>query len=101
MVCYENSVIYKIYCKNKNICDFYIGSTTNSKQRKSKHKYSCHNTDKHKKLYTYIKNNGGWNNFIFEEIEKFSCKSKLELRKREHFWILKLKPIGLYNVSKS
>ena len=34
---YSKSVIYKIVCKNPEIEDFYIGSTTNLTQRKYTH----------------------------------------------------------------
>ena len=34
LVKYGNSVIYKIYCKNENITDCYVGSTTDFNIRK-------------------------------------------------------------------
>jgi len=39
---YKNTVIYKIYCKDANINDFYIGHTTNSTKRKHQHKGHCY-----------------------------------------------------------
>ena len=38
MVNYNNSAIYKLFCKNEEINDMYIGSTINFKRRKSQHK---------------------------------------------------------------
>ncbi len=83
--------IYKLVHKedydNENI---YIGSTTNFRKRKNQHKTSCncetgkeHNQEK----YTYIRNNGGWNNWVMVEIEKFPCNDKRESETRERYWI--------------
>jgi len=43
MVNYEKSTIYKIVCKDVNIKDCYVGSTTNFNRRKQEHKYNCNN----------------------------------------------------------
>ena len=68
---------------NENI---YIGSTTNFIQRKYTHKTSCNNPkskEHNLKKYIYIRENGGWENWIVLEIEKFPCNDNNELRKRE------------------
>jgi len=87
MTDYSKGLIYLI----KHVDDFnnencYFGSTTNFKARKSLHKHDCNN-EKSKSYntekYKYIRANGGWINFIMLEIEKFSCKSKNQLTKRE------------------
>jgi len=49
MVNYEKSTIYKIVCKDVNIKDCYVGSTTNFNRRKQEHKYNCNNVNSKKK----------------------------------------------------
>jgi hypothetical protein len=63
---------YKIVSKNDNIKDCYVGKTLDFKMRIYKHKSDCYNINcKHYniKLYQYIRENGGWDNFNFIEIE--------------------------------
>ena len=69
---YSNTIIYRIFCKNENVSDLYIGHTTNFSQRKSCHKNSCENPNNslyNIKLYKTIRENGGFDNFIIEPIE--------------------------------
>jgi hypothetical protein len=64
---------YEIVCKNENIKDCYVGKTTNFKKRVRDHKSNCYNENRKKynyKLYEYIRENGGINNWEFIEIEK-------------------------------
>ena len=91
---YSKTVIYKIFCKDSNITDTYIGHTTNFNKRKNQHKHCCYNENKKSynlKVYQYIRNNGGWNNFEMVMIEEYSCNSKLEAEKRERYFIEELK----------
>lgn len=83
---YSNAVIYKLSCKNKNITEIYIGSTTNFIKRKNKHKSSCNNSnikEYNNQKYIFIRENGGWLNWEMIEIEKFPCKTSRELEKKE------------------
>tara|TARA_R110002096_G_scaffold294541_1_gene488848 strand:+ start:80 stop:538 length:459 start_codon:yes stop_codon:yes gene_type:complete len=61
------SIIYKLYCKDPSITDFYIGSTNNLNMRKIKHKYCVNHINSKSKfrVYDFIRTNGGWNNFTF------------------------------------
>jgi len=83
---YSNTIIYVIKCKDDNITEEYIGSTTNFKQRKNNHKSSCNN-EKNKDYnafkYKFIRDNGGWDNWIMLEVEKYPCNDKREAEKRE------------------
>lgn len=91
---YENGVIYKIYSKDPLITDIYIGSTTNFKQRKGQHKCICNNEKSSKyntKIYKFIRENGGWDNFEMVVVEHYSCDSKLELLKQERYFVELLK----------
>lgn len=91
---YSKTVIYKIFCKDLNITDIYIGSTTDFNKRKIKHKSDCYNENDRKyniKLYQFIRNNGGWDNFEMIIVEKYSCNSKLEAEIKERYFIEELK----------
>ena len=52
---YSNTIIYKIYCKDSSIYDFYVGHTTNFIKRKSLHKSSCSNKNNKLKIYEIIR----------------------------------------------
>ena len=86
MTKYDQSIIYKICCKDLSIQDIYIGSTTNFKSRKCRHKTTCNNiNDKSYNHYKYefIRNNGGWDNWEMVFIKEVKCNSKLELHAEE------------------
>jgi group I intron endonuclease len=90
MVDYSKGVVYKIFCNDKNILDFYIGSTNNFKMRK---KYHITNSKKKNcKLYQTIRENGGWKNWTMELIEEYPCTCRDELVIRERYWYDELKP---------
>jgi len=62
--------IYKIQ-NNHDESMFYIGSTLNLSRRKSHHKKNVKNKVGKLywcKLYQYIRNNGGWDNFTFTKL---------------------------------
>tara|TARA_B110001469_G_scaffold75143_1_gene71292 strand:+ start:212 stop:772 length:561 start_codon:yes stop_codon:yes gene_type:complete len=65
--------IYKIYCKDKDIKDCYIGSTTRIKRRIAAHKHSCNKENSkayNNYKYTFIRENGGFENWNFDIICK-------------------------------
>ena len=67
---------YKIQSKDVNITDTYVGKTKNLKKRESYHKHTCNNQNSNYynlKLYQFIRNNGGWNNFTLTEISNRDC----------------------------
>jgi len=82
MVNYQNSIIYKLCCKDINITDIYIGSTTNFKARKSQHKSKVV-TGCNFKVYKYIRENGGWENWDMVQIKSFPCSNIRELLAEE------------------
>jgi len=91
---YSKIVIYKIFCKDSNITDVYIGSTINFKRRKIEHKSRCYNENNKKyyfKIYQYIRENGGWDNFEIVIIEKYPCDNIKQVTEREGYWIKELK----------
>ena len=90
---YSNTLIYKITCKDLSIKEVYVGHTTNFVQRKYSHKQSCINakSTNHKcKLYTIIRENGGWKNWIMEIVTFFNCKDHYEARTKEQEYFLLL-----------
>ena len=71
--------IYKLFCKT-NPKQFYIGSTKDLYSRISQHKSSCKKNNS--KLYSFIRNNGGFKNFEFKTlIYKYSIEDKVLERK--------------------
>ena len=86
---YSKTIIYKIVCNDLNICDLYVGSTTDFIRRKGQHKSDCNNEKSKKynrKVYQTIRQNGGWDNFSMVEIEKHPCNDSNEARTRERYY---------------
>lgn len=95
MTNYNNSIIYKIYSNVLGINEIYVGSTTRFYSRCDLHKSDCNNINSPRydfKLYNYIRSNGGFINFIIEELEKYNCDNKLQLNIKEEYYINLLKP---------
>ena len=85
--------IYKICSKNGEIKDCYVGSTENFKERRWNHKSHCNNSfdDAYNyKVYRFIRDNGGWDNWKFEILESGKCENKPERHKIERSWVEKL-----------
>ena len=83
-------MIYKLCCNDPNITDCYVGSTTNFKCRKNSHKTVCNNENSKKhnlNVYKFIREHGGFENWSMILIENFPCDTKLELHKRERYWL--------------
>jgi hypothetical protein len=101
---YDNFCIYKIQLKDDEKT-LYIGSTTNYKRRILQHKKNSCNFKKKSALYQYIRALGGYNNFTFEKILDYPCKSRSEgiIKEKElinsmnanlnSVMILKIKPL--------
>ena len=83
---YSKGLIYQI---EKDGIVYYVGSSTNFTNRKSTHKTSCNNendTAYNYPIYTFIRNNGGWDEFKMVLIEYYKCNDANELTAREqHF----------------
>ena len=93
---YKNTVIYKIkHNKDYDDINIYVGSTTNFKGRKHRHKSNCNNENSknyNNPIYQYIRDNGGWEQFVMIPIEEYSCNSKKEKEIKERYYIDLLKP---------
>lgn len=85
--------IYKICCNDNACTDFYIGSTQNVRQRKSKHKTNC-NSDKSNRfnllVYKKIREYGGWDNWRMVVIEEMPNTTLIQARIREEHYRLEL-----------
>ena len=95
MTDYSKAVIYGIYCKDITVLEFYIGSTYDEIERERLHKSTCNNENGEKynyKVYNYIHDNGGWDNWIFEVIEEYPCENKIQMVTREQYHYDLLKP---------
>ena len=92
---YQNSIIYKLCHQNDlNNENIYIGSTTNFRTRKNKHKLRTtkKDTDGYNIfVYQFIRDNGGWDEWQMIPIEVFPCNNKDELKIRERYHIELLK----------
>jgi hypothetical protein len=91
---YAKNFNYKIVCKDLSITDSYAGSSTNWSKRKNCHKSSCNNENSkkyHLKVYQFIREHGGWNNWNMILIEYYPCKTQLESAQRERYWTETLK----------
>jgi hypothetical protein len=93
MVNYEKSIIYKLCCKDPCITDEYVGSTVNFTRRKASHKGNCYNENLscyNLKVYQYIRECGGWDNWEMVEVERYCATDRKDLNARERFWLEEL-----------
>jgi hypothetical protein len=93
--------IYKLYCDG--IDEFYIGSTWNMKERKTNHKHKCY-SDKYStynsKVYQYIRENQGFDNWKFEILETNEFENEHNLKIREQHYKNLLNPsLNTYNAN--
>ena len=76
-------IFYKIVCLDNSVDLCYVGSTADFVKRRYKHKADTTNEklgSYNNKLYTTIRQNGGWSNFKMIEI---GTREKLSLREAE------------------
>lgn len=93
--------VYKIVCKDKEITEFYIGSSMNFNHRKVLHKNNSNNLNRREycyPLYMFINVNGGFDNWEFEVIKEYKFITKKELNINEQYYKDLLKPtLNNYN----
>ena len=86
---FENCIIYKLVCLDTTYPEVYVGSTTCFKQRKFQHKSDCNNENAKSynyKVYQYVREHGGFDNFTMIEIEKYACENNRQLEAREEYF---------------
>ncbi len=111
---YSTTIIYKIICKDPNVTDKYVGHTTDLVRRRQCHKNSTCNENSeyyNLKLYKFIREHGGWDNWKMEIIAHYNCNNLNEAKQKEqeHYSELKatlnsiepfkIKPDKTYDVS--
>lgn len=85
----SSTVFYRIFCKNPQITDCYVGHTTDFRGRKYRHKSACtleNNIKYEYKVYQFIRNYGGWKNWNMEIIEDCNTLTLQQVYARERFW---------------
>lgn len=88
---YSNTIIYAIMCKDSNIKDFYIGHTTNLKNRIHVHK-NHYSKYADKLLYKTIRECGGFDNWNFIVLQVSSFDDESCARQKEQDWVTFLNP---------
>jgi hypothetical protein len=90
---YSNTIIYKIVCNDLDIIGCYVGHTTDFIRRKQQHKTVCYKENRKPynfKVYSTIRENGGWDNWTMVEVEKYPCKDANEATAKEREWFERL-----------
>lgn len=79
-------IIYKICCKDPNIKELYVGSTSSYARRIQSHKTAVINPSNmahNYPVYKVIRENGGWDNWEHSIIEEIENTNKTDVRIRE------------------
>jgi predicted GIY-YIG superfamily endonuclease len=87
---YSNTIIYKISCKDASVTDLYVGHTTDFTKRRKSHRHACEDPKVNAKLYTFIREHGGWQNWKIEIVNFFNCSDLTEARQKEQEYFTSL-----------
>ena len=80
---YAEMIFYKICCSSTNITKVFIGHTTNVNQRKHILKKQTQSEIYCSDMIEFIKNSGGWENWSLQILEKYECKTHIDIVLRE------------------
>ena len=83
-------IMYEIKCNDANVEFYYVGHTTNFRNRKYAHKQNCNNENGknyNAKIYKFIRENGNWDNWSMIPLEEHECENTIQSRIREQYWI--------------
>jgi len=87
---YSKTIIYKLVHKDDlDDVNIYIGHTTDFTRRKSQHKNNCNSPiskEYNTKKYQFIRENGGWDEWVMLKIEDYPCKDIHEATLQERYW---------------
>jgi len=86
---YTNGKIYKLV--NNTDKDIYVGSTCELLSKRLYGHKMCAKSKTQTKVYKHL-NEIGWDNVEIILIESFPCANKMELVKRERYWVDQLSP---------
>ena len=90
---FKDTILGIIYLIKHKTCDdkkVYVGSTNNLKKRINIHRHDCNNEKRKNynyKLYQYLRENGGFNQYEFIILECYVCNFKHELLCKEDDYI--------------
>ena len=84
--------IYKITCNSPDIECVYVGSTEDLEERTRKHNYHSNRERSTSKVYTTIREQGGFSNWTLEVVEIGTVETKFEIRSRERYYYDQLRP---------
>jgi len=82
-----------VYCwvsKDSNVQEVYVGSTEDLNKRIETHKNACiykTSNEYNRKLYRFIRENGGFDNWKFIWLELFKTDDTIFLRQLEQIWM--------------
>ena len=82
------TTLYKICCKDETVQDMYIGHTINFEKRINSHMNNSKTSLT--KVYEFIRNHGGWDNWNMVILGKYKCKNRGQAARIEWFWWNKL-----------
>ena len=84
---YENTIVYKIKCRDPSVPDFYLGYATSPLVKVAKLFQTRCKHDMQWPVCEFVRNHGGFENWVFERLPIKSCSSALEARTelRKHF----------------
>jgi hypothetical protein len=80
---YAEMIFYKICCLSPTITKVFIGHTTNINQRKHTLKKQTQSDAYCSDMIEFIKNSGGWDNWSLQILEKYECKTHIDIVLRE------------------
>lgn len=83
---YSKTFIYKLCCRDPTIKEIYVGHSTDFKSRNKDHKSHCNNINSKKYniyKYKFIRENGGYDNWIMIKLYDYPCNSKREAEAEE------------------
>ena len=83
---YSNACVYKICCRDLEVTDVYVGSTTNLAKRRYQHKTTCTNEkDKNHNclVYRFIRDHGGWDNWTVTKVQEATVTCSEDLLQLE------------------
>ncbi len=95
---WSNTVLYLLRSNNPLINDEYVGKSGDFHKRKISHKTKCNNNKNssekqyHRKVYKFIRENGGYDDWHFEILETANLEDEDEAAILERDWIEKLEP---------
>jgi hypothetical protein len=90
---YSKTFIYKLCCRDPTITDIYVGHSTDFKSRNLNHKSCCNNINSikyNRYKNRFIRENGGYDNWIMIKLYDYPCNSKREAEKEENKTMIEL-----------